>query len=181
MTVASDAPFDDLADVARRGAREWEREMAVGEADAEQLRMRGRSLTDVLWEAMQRGDIVTLILGERELTGRLLGARNDLAVVALSDGVAAVNLSSVDAARLGRGGEGTSGDRTYGSFRAYLGMLEVEGRPVVVLGRGVEVRGTVVAVAPDHLLVRATSDVNWALPLRAVAAVLDAASRPEPI
>ncbi len=163
---------DELADVARRGAREWERDMAAWESDAERLRLRGRTLPNVLWEAMQRGDDVTVRTAGHAFTGRLEAARNDLAVLVRDDLRIALSTTMIDALAMTTGGRGVAGDRTYGSFRAYLGMLEVEGPEVRLIGRDVDVRGRVEAVAKDHVLVVRGDGTRWAIALESLAAVL---------
>jgi hypothetical protein len=167
-----DPPAGDLADVSRSGAREWERETATWEADAETLRLRRRSLTKVLWEAMQRGDQVTIAAFGHTFSGSLTAVRKDLAMLVNADTHIAVRLGSVDSAHLtpGRGGE--TGDRTFGSFRAYLGMLEVEGTVVRLVGRDVDVRGRIEVVAEDHVLV-AAMDGRWAVAMPSIVAVID--------
>ena len=162
---AFDPSDGQLADVARSGAREWERDMAVWEADAEQLRLRQRAMVDVLWEAMQRGDAVTVTLGEHSFTGALTVARGDLAILETQDVTLAINVEAIDLVQFAAGGQGVAGDRTYGSLRAYAGMLEVEGVPVRLLGDHIDVTGRVVVVAEDHVLIEdprgASHAVAW--------------------
>lgn len=162
----------ELADVARRGAREWERDMAAWESDAEMLRLRQRSLVNVLWEAMQRGDQATIAAAGHTFSGRIEAARQDLAVVVSGEVRVVVNLAAVDAVHLSPGAGGTGGDRTYGSFRAFLGMLEVEGSAVRIIGRKIDVRGRVEVVADDHVLLDALGGGRWAIVLSRIAAVI---------
>ncbi|CAN5492196.1 MAG: hypothetical protein ACR2JP_11835 [Acidimicrobiia bacterium] len=166
------ATGDDLGDVARRGAREYDLEMADAEQEAERFRLRGRTVVDTLWEAMNHGDGVTVTLGRRTLSGTLLAARNDLALLALPEALAAVRVGAIGAIRLDPAGQGVAGDRVYGSFVAYLRMLEIEEPPVTVLGDGFEVAGTVAAVTPDHILVATRSPSRWVIPIRAIDAVI---------
>ncbi|NIR41342.1 MAG: hypothetical protein GWN07_36360, partial [Actinobacteria bacterium] len=93
--------------------------------------------SNLLWEAMQRGDDVTVRTAGLAFTGRLEAARNDLAVLVRVDLRIALNTGAIDAVAVTAGGRGVVGDRTYGSFRAYLGMLEVEGPEVRLIGRDV--------------------------------------------
>jgi hypothetical protein len=158
--------------VARQGARRFDAEMADAEQEAERFRLRGRTIADALWEAMNRGDAVTVLFGERTLSGRLLGVRNDLALLDTGEAVTAVRTGAVDAVRLEAGGDGVAGDRTFGSFVAYVRMLMVDRIHVTVIGAGLEVVGVIEAVTPDHLFVSGLGDVRWVLPLRGVAAVV---------
>ena len=169
---AFDPSSGDLNDIARSGAREWQRDMEAWESDAEQLRLRQRHLVDALWEAMQRGDSVTVTLGDHTFSGRLEAARGDLAIVVTDQVTLALNVGAIDAVRFERGAGGVSGDRTFGSLRAYAGMLEVEGPLVRVIGAGVDVRGRVRVVAEDHLLVDAAGGGEWAIAWDAVAALV---------
>lgn len=168
----TDPTEGDLADVARSGAREWQLEMAAWETDAETLRLRRRSLVNVLWEGMQRGDRATLTAGGHSFTGTLEAARGDLAILTTPELMVAVNLVRLDAVHLERTAGGVSGDRTFGSLRAYLGMLEVEGLEVRILGRGVDVRGRIVVVAEDHVLVSPPGGGDTAVAMSAVAAIV---------
>jgi hypothetical protein len=167
----SDPSAGDLADVARSGAREWQRDMAAWESDAEQLRLRQRTLVGALWEAMQRGDQVTITLGKHTFAGVLVAARGDLAILTTGGVTLALNIKAIDVAHFEVGRGGTVGDRTFGSLRAYAGMLEVEGPVVRILGDHVDVRGRVVVVAEDHLLIDSTEGAHWAVAWGAIAAI----------
>ncbi len=128
-------------------------------------------MVNVLWEAMQRGDRVSLTVGEHVFAGDLLAARGDLVIVEVGDASVAVNVAAIDIVSLQRHGGGTSGDRTYGSLRAYLGMLEVEGTPARFVGDRFDIRGRIVAVAADHVLV-AVPGGEQAVPLAALGAAI---------
>lgn len=163
----------ELADVARRGAREWERDMAAWESDAEMLRLRQRRLINVLWEAMQRGDTVTVVVGGITFSGQLAAARQDLALLDTPDRRVALNVRALEAVSMSPGTVGVTGERVYGSFQAFLGMLEVEGHLCRFIGKGFDVRGSVAAVADDHVLVETEGGPgSWALATGAVAAVV---------
>ena len=120
---------------------------------------------------MQRGDRVSLTVGEHVFAGDLLAARGDLALVEIGDARVAVNVAAIDVVSLQRHGGGVSGDRTYGSLRAYLGMLEVEGIAARFLGDRFDTRGRVLAVATDHVLV-AVPGGEQAIPLSAIGAAI---------
>ncbi len=170
-------PFGgDLADIARSGAREWERDMAVWESDAETLRLRRRKIADVLWEAMQRGDLVSVVIAEHTFSGPLQAVRGDLAVLTVGDATVAVNTKSVHSVAMERRSGGVSGDRTYGSFKAYLGMLEVEGLVVRLVGDRLDVQGRIEVVATDHVLVEsltaAPGTTRWAVATPSIGAVI---------
>ena len=166
------AAGEDLAAVSRRGARAFDSEMADAEQEAERFRLRGRTMVDVLWEAMNRGDSVSLVMGDRTLAGGLVAVRNDLAVVQQPDALAAVRVGAIEAVRLDAGGEGVAGDRTYGSLASYLRMVMLDRLVVTVLGHRFEVAGVIEAVTPDHILVAATPRAEWVVTLRSLQAVV---------
>jgi hypothetical protein len=161
----------DLAAVSRRGAREFDSEMADAEAEAERYRLRGRTVVDAMWEAMNRGDSVSLVMGDRTLAGALVAVRNDLALLQQPDALAAVRIGGVDALRMDPGDEGVAGDRTHGSLASYLRMLMLDRVVVTVLGDRFEVTGVVEAVTPDHILVVAAAG-QWVVPIRSLHAVV---------
>lgn len=169
----ADPAGGELADIARSGAREWERDMSAWESDAEMLRLRQRRLVNVLWEAMQRGDQVTVTTGDVTFTGKLVAARSDLAILETPDRRVGLNIAALNAVSINPGDGGVTGERVYGSFQAYLGMLEVEGHSCRFIGDGIDVRGRVTVVADDHVLVESEGGPGrWALTTEAIAAVV---------
>jgi hypothetical protein len=161
-----------LADVARTGAREWQQEMAAWEGDAELLRLRQRTVGNVLWEAMQRGDRVTAAVGRHTFTGMLAAARGDLAILETPDMMVALHVGALDTVHLERSGGGVTGDRTYGSLRAYLGMLEVEAAEARIVGRDLDVSGRVIVAADDHVLLATPGGGETAVGIPAIGAVV---------
>jgi hypothetical protein len=163
----------DLEGVARRGRAEFEEEAAEAEADTEQLRQRRRSLIDVCFEWMSRGDLVTVAVGEVRFEGRLTAAVNDLVVVATKTVEASVNLACVGFVRSdGRGRyEGTTGNRNVSSFRACLGRFEVEGKPVrlVAVDEAFDVAVVIAASTEDHVLGIDIQGQELVLPRRNIA------------
>jgi hypothetical protein len=149
--------------------------MAAWESDAEMLRLRQRHLGNVLWEAMQRGDRVTATAGRHSFTGTLAAVRGDLAVLETPDVSAALHIPALDAVQFERTGGGVAGDRTYGSLRAYLGMLEVEAERVRIVGHTIDVTGRVVVAADDHVLL-AASGGETVVAISAIVAVVTARS-----
>lgn len=160
----------DLDGVARRGRAEYEDETAAAEADTEQLRRRRRSLIDVCFEWMSRGDLVTASVGGTRFEGRITTAVNDLLVIATKTLEAGLNISSVGFVRSEHRGqfEGTTGNRDVSSFRAYLGRFEVEGTPVrlVATEDSFDVTLTITASTDDHLFGLDAQGREWVLPRR---------------
>ena len=83
---------------------------------------------------------------------------------------AAISVSAVSFARCDRRGvfAGTTGERSVGSFRAYLGTAEIDQLPVRLIGQGFDVNGIIDASTEDHWLVIDSNGVEWALSRPAV-------------
>lgn len=152
----------DLRSAVRLESEEDERQAA-------QLARRRRSLADVAFEAMSRGDRVAAAVGTRTFTGRVVFASGSLMTLEAEGATVDFNLDGpvrlriVEAARAG-GGPRTDGP---GSFRGRLleleghhGEIEV-GSPLYPDGS----RGVVQVVAQDHLVLRDAAGSDWYLPL----------------
>ena len=171
----SDHP--DLEAVARRGRAELRAEAAAAEHDTELLRQRRRSLIDVCFEWMSRGDLVTVGVADRQFEGRLVAAVNDLIIVQTKTPQVAVNVDLIQYVRGDRRAEfeGTTGDRNVSSFRAGLGRHEVEQTPLHLIGRtpAIDIIGVIAASTDDHVLVRDAGGIEWALARREIACAID--------
>ncbi len=158
----------DLAGVARRGRSEFTEEAAAAERDAELLRKRRRTLGDVCFEWMSRGDLVTFAVGTNHFEGHLAATVNDLVIVRTKTMEVAINVSLVTFARSDKQQvfAGTTGERSVSSFRAQLGRYEVEATPVrlVDADNGFDLVGVIEASTDDHVLVRDEQGHEWALP-----------------
>jgi hypothetical protein len=168
----------DLEGIARRGRSEMVDEAQAAEQDAELLRRRRRSLIDVCFEWMSRGDLVTISVAGHQFEGRLAAAVNDLLIMTTNTLEVAVNAGMVSYARSDRPAafEGTTGDRTVSSFRAELGRYEVERAPVRLVGldQAFDVTAIIEASTDDHLLVRDRQNLEWVLPRSRVACAIGA-------
>ena len=166
----------DLEGVARRGRSEMTEEAVAAERDAELLRKRRRSLGDVCFEWMSRGDLVTVGTAGIEFEGRLTAAVNDLVVMSTKTLVVAINSQLVGFVRSDKqeAFEGTTGDRSVSSFRAQLGRYEIDFTSVRLVGtRGsFDLTGTIEASTDDHVLVRDKQGLEWALPRTEIACVI---------
>lgn len=163
----------DLEGVARRGRRELTDEAVAGERDAELLRKRRRKLSDVCFEWMTRGDLVTVAVADNHFEGRLTATVNDLLVMSTKTIGVSINTTLVDFARSDKreAFEGTTGDRSVSSFRAQLGRYEIDATPVRLIGaRGsFDLVGVIAASADDHVLVYDKQGLEWVLPRTAIA------------
>ena len=152
--------------------REFRRDQAAAEAEAFQLQRATRSMVRLAWEAMQRGDRIRVAWLGGEVSGVPLAALGDLIVVPNETHQVGINIGSIDLVSLlvGPGGDGSSGDKTVGSFVAWTRMLESREVRVSLVG-GETLEGTLIATAADHLLVQTRSGNETAISTRAVAAV----------
>jgi hypothetical protein len=168
---------EDLRALGRDTDRAWREEMAIRESDAELARTKERGFPDVAWEAMQRGDEVVFSSGDHTFRGHLVAVRNDFAMLTTGTATVGINLRVIDAIHCLRRPEteGRAGDRTFGSFDAYLMHLEADERLVRVLGRNgtIDVTGRLRAVADDHVLVTDADHSEWAVSLKSLAFIQD--------
>lgn len=174
----SDHP--DLEGIARRGRSDLSEETVAAERDAELLRKRRRSLADLCFEWMSRGDLVTVGIADNQFEGRITTAVNDLLVMTTKTLEVAINVSLVEFARSDRAAvfDGTTGDRTVSSFRAELGRCEIAGSSVRLIGvRGsFDLTAAIEASTDDHVLVRDRQGLEWALPRTAIACAVGVAT-----
>lgn len=158
----------DLESLARRARREYEEEAAAAEHDSELLRKRRRSISDVCFEWMSRGDQVSIATAGNHFEGQLVAVVNDLAVIRTQTIEIAVNLRTVDYVRSNRRGArtGTSGERAVSSFRALLGRFEIEMTRVRLVGidKTFDVTGVIDASTDDHILLRDGQNLEWTIP-----------------
>lgn len=163
----------DLEGVARRGRAELEEEAAEAEADTELLRQRRRSLIDVCFEWMSRGDLVTVAVGGSHFEGQFTTAVNDLLTIKTKTVEVSINLACVEFVRSDKRTHfaGTTGDRSSSSFRACLGRYEIDGKPVrlVASDKAFDVTVVLAASTDDHLLGTDTQGQEWVLPRNKVA------------
>ena len=134
------------------------------------LRKRRRSLVEVCFEWMSRGDHVTLSVCGDHFDGRLTAAISDLLVLETADLVVAIRVEATDYVRSNQRScsEGTSGSQRVQSFRAYLADFEVNAREVRLVGAEFDVLGMIDASTDDHVLVVDRSGGRWALPRHSI-------------
>ena len=146
-------------------------EAEASEREAAQLAMRTRSLADVAFEAMSRGDTLAVAAGGKTFTGRVGYAAGDLMTLETGLGRIDVNLAGpvaiqvVERARSG----GRARAEGPGGFRGRL--LEHEGaREVEVWATGLAgpLRGKVKVAARDHVVFEDREGREWFLPLPTV-------------
>jgi hypothetical protein len=164
--------WDEMDGVAGRVERDARREQEAAEAEAQQLQLASRTLTDVAWEAMQQGRRVQLRWIGGEMAGVPLAAVGDLVVVRTDDGAAGINVAVLGSVETTgeKADRGSVGDRTVESFIAWCRMIGDRPVRVAVTG-GRIVDGVLVAVASDHLLIRTRHGNDVAVTRTQVAAV----------
>ena len=168
---------DDNLDpnLSRRLDIEMRREMAAAERDAAVLAAKQRTLADVAREAVSRGDTLTLAIGDLEVTGIGTYARGDLLTMRTRLVSAEVNLAAIDWLRIDHRSQagGQTSPVEAESFLARLGLLEITGEHIELIGRGgvPRIHGSIGAVARDHVMVVGDNDRSWLFPITAVAAV----------
>ena len=169
-----DGTLDDLGrELRQRVGNEMRLEAEMLEQDAASVEMRRRELGDVAVELMSRGDLVTVIAGDRQIQGRLEFARGEVASLMTSSGLVDVHLTPgvvlrVDQRSSAGGKSPRSGSET---MRARLLEHELSSRRVTVWSPALaaEVAGLIVAVGKDHVILSDIDGVEWVLRLEDVA------------
>ena len=173
----AETPEESLDDLGRelreRVGNEMRQEAELIEQDAATVELRRRRLTDVAIELVSRGDIVTVIAGDRSLRGPLTYARGDIASLDTAVGRVDIHLPAGVALRIDERSTagGTTPRKGSDTLRARLLELELGGTDIEawVPSHGIEVRGAIVAVGKDHVLIRDRDDSEWALLLYDIA------------
>lgn len=170
----------EITDLGVRMRAELRAEAAEYEALAALDLARSRRLVDVLAEAAARGDEVELTLASTRLRGVVEDAVGDLVRLRTADEDVDVTVEAVRLLRVigtvGASRSPASSERprrTAASFRARLAEHEAAQLElgVVTDGPAGTLRGVIVAVAADHLVVRLPGDDRAYLALRDVEAV----------
>jgi hypothetical protein len=128
-------------------------------------------------EALQRGDLVTIRLQGRSLTGAVQAVGKDYLII--DDGqreiAARLEGTAIQIERSQQGGRsGRPGSET---FKARLSEFELSGETVMLVAPGLamEIEGTIKVVASDHVIA-ADEHAEWILPLAATVLAI----RPRP-
>lgn len=153
---------------ARLEAEEAAREAAF-------LHLRSRDLSDAANELMNRGDLVTVTVGNRSFTGCVVHTAGDLVTLRTTEDAVEINLSVAPVIAVTE--RARSGGRSHssgpGSFRGRL--LELEGKPAVEVGlfwpTQAVLKGTIRVAAQDHLVLVDASGTERYVAIRWVAYV----------
>lgn len=172
--MTDDSPLDPGLE--RRLDAEMRRELEAGEREAEKLAAKQRSFPDIARSLVDRGDTVTVAFDGLELTGVGVYARGDLLTLHIRSALVEANLAAVDWIRVDASSAtgGRSSPTEAESFTARLGLLELTGETVEVIGRGGEPRvtGVIAAVARDHVMVRTADRREWFIRIAEIACTI---------
>lgn len=173
-----DGDLEELAaDLRQATGRELRWEAEDVETDIEVGRRRGRQLSTVAYELMSRGDEVTAGWGHTLVTGKIVYAKGDLAVMETGHAVVSLNLSGPVAIKVVRrataGGTGTPTGGS-GTFKARLAELEQTGETVKVVSTHSEemIEGRITIAAADHVAVVNQQGTEWFIPHQVIALVI---------
>ena len=160
-------PELERAEIEFLSASRLEAEQA--EREAVQLGVRTRELVDVARELMSRGDLVSVTVGERVFTGRVIHAAGDLMTVQTAEPTIDFNLAApllISVTQRARAGGVAPGEGP-GSFRGRLMEWERTREPVelglVDPARGA-LKGQIRAAAQDHIAFVDTGGREWFVP-----------------
>jgi hypothetical protein len=160
--------LDDLGrELRERVGGELRQEAELIEQDATTVQLRRRRIADLAIELVSRGDIVTIIAGDRSLRGRLTYARGEIASVDAAAGRFDIHLPAGVALRVDERSTdgGVAARKGSDTLRARLLELELSGTAIElwIPGHGVDVIGSIEAVGKDHVVVRDQDGAEWVL------------------
>ena len=169
-----DGTLDDLGrELRERVGNEMRLEAEMLEQDAASVELRRRTMGDVAVELMSRGDLVTVMAGEKQIKGRIEFARGEVASLRTSFGLVDIHLTPGVLLRVDeRSSTGGAPPRS-GSDTMRARMLEHElasdRMTLWAPALAIEVSGDIVAVGKDHVIVSDGDDAEWVLRLEDVA------------
>lgn len=178
-----DDVFEDpeLAALGQQFRDELRAEAAEYEALAAKDLMRNRSLREVALELLHRGDVVGAVVGRRAFTGTVTYAAGDLVCMRTPSLEVDLSLATplalqvLERVRTGGRGRGTGPGSFLGRLRDHeLSAGQVE---VCCPALDMDVRGAVVAVAEDHVVMEGSEGQHWFLARQAIGCVV---TRPAP-
>ncbi|MDH4116672.1 MAG: hypothetical protein OEX04_07635 [Acidimicrobiia bacterium] len=165
--VEPDDPLENLARELRQtvGA-EFRAEAEAVETESEIGRLRRRSLADVARQSADRGDLISVVLRDRTVTGHIVGAGKDYVSVETPSEWIDARLSriAITITPAHRGGLVPKGGSI--TFQARLAEFEhtSEAVELVAPDLGHAVCGRIRVVAGDHVIVRDIDGIDTVLP-----------------
>ena len=170
-------PFEELARELRRGVgAEWKDEAEITELETRLGELRKRRLSDIAREAMHRGDLVSVTVGTRTLTGSPMFVGKDYLVLqtpAITVDVV-LDRALMSIRQKPEGGHTTRGGSA--TFRARLAEYEHTGEPVTfhLMGGADDLTGRIIVAAADHCTMTTAEDQRVHVPVP----LIDMISRP---
>jgi hypothetical protein len=171
--------FDDLDRELRESVGgEFRRQAEEDEYAARKSALRKRSLDQVAYELLARGDTVSVLAGERRFRGVVAHAHGDLLTLVTPQGDQVhVNLEGPVVLQVAeRAPEGGKGRDRFGpeSFLARMRELELSELTVEIVApsAGDPLTGRIEAAASDHLMMTDDTGAPTFVPLAWVAAVI---------
>lgn len=171
---------EDLTDIGRRLRERMEGEFRLAAEEDEYWAMkqarRSRTLSEVAYDMMSRGDQLEVWAAERVFNGTVIHTRSDLLTLRAKGGPDIdVNLAGPILLRITKPAA-TSGvgvaRQGPASFRARLSELEQGEATCEFITSHAEIIGRVSVRAEDHAVVRDADGREWAVPLHWLAAVV---------
>lgn len=178
MSDSPDLPDDLLNELAavERELRDEERaEAREEEALVAESELRERTFADALLELVNRGDVVQLLTPDTSFRGQLIYVGRDFVTLRDTESAVDINLAQpctvhvVEKSHAGRAkGEGP------GSFEMRLYEHKMDGAEVEVHSAALSefVRGRVVTVGQDHVVVIDAHKESWLFPLSSLTYVV---------
>jgi hypothetical protein len=178
--MTSGDPFEELdRELRERMSGEFRRSAEEDEQAARKAVLRARSLADVAFELLGRGDTVAAVVGSRHrFQGTFVHAKGSLATLqtGIGDSVhvnleGPVTLEVVERSTAGGRSRDPVGAE---SFMAKLREIELQGHAVDIVLHSVEesIAGRIEAVTKDHVMLITPAATTWFVPIREIAAVV---------
>ena len=172
----TNSEFDELgAELRRQVGGEFRLEAEAVEEDAVKHVLRRRTLADVAFELMNRGDQIGATGAGASFTGTISHTAGDLAILETPHSLVNVNLAGPVSLRvLKLAHEGGRG-RSIGSpsYRSRMLELEISGESIEIVSSSSDpIAGTITTVGVDHLVVVDRDRTEWFIPLSTVAFTL---------
>lgn len=163
-------------DIDRRIDETFRDDAEEAEYDADRLRLRDRSLADVAFDVMSRGDLLRVGTVGHNFAGTVVYVHGDLVSLAADELEVDVNLTGPVHLEILRPAhtDGVGHGRGTGSFRARLSEIESTSEIVEIIAPevGANVLGRIEAVAEDHVMIVDPDAGHWFVPTQRIAAVI---------
>jgi hypothetical protein len=173
----NESEFDELASELRRQVGgEFRLEAEAVEEDATKHSLRRRTLGDVAFELMNRGDEIGVTGAGASFAGTITHTAGDLAIVITPHSLLNVNLAGPISLRVIRRSHGGGHGQQVGSqsYRARMLEIEMSGEFVEIVSLATQepLAGTISIVGRDHVVAVDSNETEWFVPLSSIAFTL---------